>query len=476
MADATAMLPEGGEIAVITDLANRALAGIDPTGLPAGVQLHIVPVAGGGDNRAITRLSLRPGMASLNQTVELGVQVANHAATPADITVEILTNSAREQRTVHIEARSVARLTSPLRFTTAGDQSVHVALINNEGDALTEDDELDGVIPVRDGIAVTVVGDGDQGPRGALRPIVAALKASGLNYRVISSAQAAHDPLASEVLISAGATAETGFSTMAAAFLDRGGCWLQIIDGPGDIALARAISDNHMPIVLGEEFSAKSREISAFTVVQARLEHPLLSGFFGREVLLGQVEAYRIVLGTPADHSQVLLAFEDGTPALAELAVGRGRWWQLNCSPAEVRSNLAALDLMPLFVERLSAAVIPELAASLSIDCGNAIPAPRGIVHLQRGAVLINDSRALLPWPGLYRDATGGLIAAGIPEAESDLRPVAAGVITALGVRVDENGGDSDHGTPLWPWLLLAGTIALMLESIVARPAPRGPA
>jgi hypothetical protein len=358
-------------------------------------------------------------------------------------------------------------------FDTAGVVAVSAELSGAGNDALHEDDRRSGRLDIVTAIATTLVTDADRYDQvGAVRPLVAALDASGLTPHVIDSASFLSETLttstAPAVLVTVGLRNGSAVIPAIKAHLDRGGAWLQVVTSDGDAALAD-VAGAVAPAQLGNRVDISDQERGSMAVTRARLDHALLQPFQSREVLLRGIAAYRYRLtphGAAAD-AAVLWAYGDGTIALCERPVGAGRWLELNCSPAALDSNLANGEVLPLVLARLPAALLPARNEHLSIDAGTTVVATSPLTGEDGRMLPLIDGRVRLDHPGLFRAPGGALEAAAIPALESDLRRLDPALLKIQAASA-ERSADAATVTPLWPWLLGMVMLALVGESLLA--------
>jgi hypothetical protein len=470
IAAACALLPNGGDCFYITDLARGALAGVDPAALPAGVRLRVIKVDGGGGNCAIVGLSSEPGVAVAGMPVSIGVRVANFSAQPAQLSVNLRVGAKGKLFTVPLAPGASATVQESMTFDSSGwvPISAEIAAL---GDALSCDDRRDGSLEVVPAITALLASDGDLDDQaGAVRPLHAALSAARLSPRVTDSS-GLRDALAAggiTMVVTAELKNPEVVAALLPSYLKSGGAWLQVIASDAD-ALMSDIADIAPPARLGARMDVSAQERGQMAVSQAKLDHPLLAPFLGREALLTSLAAYRYRLtpGGSAADAAVILAYGDGTIALSERPAGAGRWLQLNCSPALADSNLGSGEVLPLLIAQLPAVLLPPRNEHLSRDVGASVAAATALHDAEGHALAAVDGHARLPRPGLFRQDGGALVGAAVPALESDLRQLDAAVLE-LPVTTAQTATSDTTRTPLWPWLLVAALAALAAEIVLA--------
>ncbi len=470
-----------GDLYAITDGSRGALAGVDPGSFPAGIAWHHVVVDGGGTNRAITALAVEPGTLLAGRPATLRARVMNYGPA-AQLTVQLTVDGQTTSHALALAAQAGTVVEE--RFTPAapGDVRFAAAIIaGNEGDTLAEDDRRVGAAPVEAAIPLRLYGDGDpQAGDGPLRPLLMAARAAGLAAVVRPGRDLPRDLAAGDprpLIVSAGlAVAGADLANALLDHLRRGGTWLQVVATDADAGATAAGIDP--PARIGAAVDLSSR-VRGLAVGRLALGNPLCAGLDGREPLLARLEAWRFRPAPPLAGATVAIAFEDGSSLLALRPVGPGWWVQLNLSPADADSNLAALEILPLLIPHLPEVGGPGRLADAADPCGTGRPAaaatdPDGV------PAILREGAVRLVRPGLWL-VDGRPRAAGIPAAEADLRQVEATGDAPTAQRSDAAGAvAAARDRPLWAWALLACLLLLAAELALAgglpsRRAGRGP-
>lgn len=206
--------------------------------------------------------------------------------------------------------------------------------------------------------------------------------------------------------------------------------------------------------------------------------------------------------GSASSGANAILRFSDGTPALVEKTLGRGRIAFLASTIDRDWTNLPIstlyLPLMRRMVRYLSGELGDQGTAAVLV--GHAIKVEVGEPHKsirvegpegftpQVVPVVDGTLEITPPLPGVYRLAredgtpderlSGRGFAANVDTAESDLRKVSRAELARIfaGVDFDTSGGIGETGTgshgavpdePMWGMLLGIGIAALVLEGVV---------
>jgi hypothetical protein len=368
-------------------------------------------------------------------------------------------------RVAELNVPAQGSATASVSFTPESSGWIAIEAALPGGDALADDDVRHGAIEVLPALTALVAGDEDRdAPDGALRPLAAGLAAAGFQVRVTDAAGLADAPTAA-VIATAGMRDASAANALRMR-LDAGACWLAVLGGPGDAALAAAVGTPPAP--LGERVDVSTQERGSQRLREARFDHPLLTRLDGRQELLRSIAGFRYSLtpGGPAADATPLLAWADGTVALAERPIGAGRWLLLNCGTAAIDSTLARSEAFPLILSRLPAAMLPPQATALARPTGGEV-AGLALTDAAGTAVPAPDGRARLERPGLYRAPGGALVAAAIPASESNLRPLDPALYRLTAHRL--GAAPAIEPSPLWPWLLAAALVLFAVEMLIAR-------
>ncbi len=227
IARAVALLPQGGDCFLISDLARGSLAGVDPAALPPGVRLHLVDAGGGAANRAVVGLSCEPGVALAGRPVTVSARVANFADTPVRLGVSVRVGTQVHLDQVELAAGGFATVSTTVTIDAIGTVAVEAELVGELSDALPADDRRVGRLQVLPGLPVVLASDGDRDdPAGVVRPLLAALGAAGLEVRQSDRAGIAADTIAGagpSLLITAGLEPGVDLSARLSAHLTAGG-------------------------------------------------------------------------------------------------------------------------------------------------------------------------------------------------------------------------------------------------------------
>jgi hypothetical protein len=212
---------------------------------------------------------------------------------------------------------------------------------------------------------------------------------------------------------------------------------------------------------------------------------------------LGQIRFFRFFLTTEPDgRAEVLLKFDDGTPAAARRPLGAGSVLLCNFSPVPADSDLARQQVFPpllheflkgmtrregrqraFFAGGAASATIPPTKGRVTVTTPEGESRPVTVDRTGGGVVLERVEKT-----GLYTVMADGqeaaVIAVNTDPDESDLRTIdprelqnerdRRPVYLVGGARGDTRLEDLSKSRPLWPWFLLAAFAVLVAEQWVA--------
>jgi hypothetical protein len=462
VAAAVALLPAGGDLAFVSDLARSSLGGVDPAALPPGVRLRLVDAGPGPgampDNCGITAILADPARPVAERPLTITVRVANSGPAERSVALTLRLGSDVRSLPCTVAAGGVATVSSI--YTPTGSGSLVISASLPGGDVFAADDQRAAVLAVREALVAVVAGDGGRDdPRGALRPLAAGLAAAGFRVRVSDAAGLAAALDGAVLCATAGVRESAAAAAAIGPWMTAGGTWLQIAAAPGDAAIVP--TGVVPPVALGKRLDLGEQGGAGLGLGQAKLDHPLFAACAGREALLAPLRAYRVFLTpTPqAADAAVLAAWSDGTIACAERPVGAGRWLQLNVGSDAASSSLASIELWPLLCAALPTVLAGGGGSDPAVACGSVVPG--GCTDASGRGVERPDA------PGLWRDATGAAFAAVVPGRESDLRPFDPRLMSLESTRAGDAAALAG-GAPLWPWLIVAALLILGIEMLLA--------
>lgn len=466
-------------------------------------------------NRSICALELGPGALIAGGEAEVKARVANHSPQawsgrleagfgPAHLRERELSlapwSEGEFALTVPVPAGGLLQLTAGLpRDNLPADDRRHLVVQVSEREevVLLTGPEEDTAAPAPSLFLATAVNPfgGDQ---GSYRP--RHLEPATLNPAALAAA--------SRLIASRLPPLDDGQAGTLASFLRGGGGVILFLDGGADAAnLAKlaALTGEAAPLRLADKLESGHLPGGVMHLASGDFRSRFLRLFEGvRRQNLAPLEFYGYHRAAATGEGKVLLTYADGTPALAESAVGLGTLLVCNFSVAETASNLARQRLFPAWLHELllhvsrsgSAAQEPCLVGdpvsgeTWAADAvGRDLLGPDG--EPARARADLAGERLRLSFtalaPGFYHLPGQGrrdLLAFAVntdPE-QSDLRTMDPAVLPdRAGPAHPEAsyvGATADYqallrGRPVFHWFVLGALAWLFLEGALFKAAPR---
>ena len=260
-------------------------------------------------------------------------------------------------------------------------------------------------------------------------------------------------------------------------------------DGSGERALRALLQEDSVSVA-----EASVRDYAIWTRID--FAHPLFAPLAGPEYNdFSRIRfwAHRTITGLP-DGSRVLVAFDDGSPALVERTEGQGRVWVFAAGWQPLESQLGlSTKFVPLMFglldadrpedgvadrsvvgERLSTANLPAEPAAIRVDRVTSPAAPLG---------RLSDIEEV-DRPGVYRLSGDGIetsVAVNLDESESRTEPLETDELERLGIviggaakRAAEEQSERqlrdvelESQQTLWRWFLIGVLGLLAAETFV---------
>ena len=321
------------------------------------------------------------------------------------------------------------------------------------------------------------------------------------------------------VLLEAVTTMPADRLPMLANYVANGGTLLVFAGGPNFIGQMQALAHlgkngDGLAFLPQSALDVSQRGKGYLTLTEARYDSPLLKLFKSPDAAdLGKIHFTRLFLTTEPDkRAEVLLKYEDGTPAAARRNFGAGSILLCNFSTSPADSDLPRQEFFPPLLHEFLKGLtdrgsdrrelFPGGSASTTVDADQV----RGSVacldpNSEPERVTVDKPSGGVIVERVDRIGFHAILANGQPVAtlavnphpdESDLRAIdprelqskrakhAAYAVHAGAVGAASELDSLRHDRPLWPWCLLAVLLLLLLEHAVAafggqarlRPAP----
>ena len=436
-------------------------------------------------NGALSDIRVEPARPLAGETVSICCEVSNFSPQPARRTVYLAAEEQRESREVLAPAWGRAVAVFQHRFSRPGAIPVTASLSE---DRFPADDTRWAVVEVREALRVGLLAR-DAAAAAAWRRALDAVGWARVEQLAETDLAAAVDLDA--VLLSG----DSGAALPALGAAQAAGA--TVVWYPGTNLDAEAFSAAFNPAgqpVPGAVSDIRWHQDKTPHSLRIMAENdPVFRVFGGGEhgnpaggMVYARLEAPRSLF--PAD--AVLMAYDDDVPALARALRG-GVLFFWNLPLGREQSDLAGrMEFVPLLAEMIlssrrggasvqSACVPGErlvwYVATATETAGLRLLGPDGrerpVAPSQGGKSGVTSEAATEP--GLYRwESDGrpiGYAAVNFPSVESDLRALASksfGTGTEIQLSSGAVVGHLREGVPLWPWLLGAGVLLVVLEGV----------
>lgn len=475
------------ELVIISDFQASAWKDIAPS-VPAGVNLRMIPIAKETlPNLAVTSLVVTPAEPIIGQAATVMCRVKNFSAEMRRASVRLDAGGSLPRQDAEIPAWGEAEVAFNIRCATAGLMTLQAEI---DADGFPADDRRFLVTRVRDSLRLAI---SDRDPSGQVLQQVA----KALPWL---DAVPVTDPLLPGACDAVFMPAWPGHDAAAVRALAERGITVLVQPAPGAPgqslnALAGLSVSNDSAVLAPQARNGgwKAAPESSASKVFALFD----TGEFGNP-LAGSFKSRVRLPDTLPGNARLLAAYDDRVPALAiyetpgapvivfNLALDRAITdWPVQSSflPAFAelllhtrpsRSN-EGFELMP-GDHPAWAPEDPSQASTLTLQSptNDALELTR--TGTADGALLRANHAAT---PGIYRWLVSGQTvhaqAANFPDSESDLRVLLeppALAANAGGTTTVTRHAMLDRGLLLWPWLLGAALLALVIETLVARNPP----
>ena len=488
------------ELYVVSDFQRSSWAAVNFSALPAGLRLYLIPVGPEArENTSLSDLAISPATPTPDEEVDISCRITHNGTEPREVPLQLQVGDAfSATRTVHLAPGASSVQTFRMRLGAPGWRDGEFRIPD---DRLASDNHLYFALPVVEQIQVRVVTD-EVRPRGSARTILQRALNPYTNPRrgalacpASTSAQLGR-PAPSTVqalLISEARAWESDTLEAVLAYLREGGSVLYFLATPQDAANvlqleARSGGDLRLALRPRELVTSDRPGAKPAVLAGANFDHPLLRRFRDRTDL-NEIRFFRhFAADRVREAGQLLLAFDQGDPALTVQAVGAGQLMLANFSPRPGASDLATRNLfIPLlheWVRGLRPRQQGAPAFTVGAPCSTTVRGPglasAATVRTPSGAQLPvalevrADEAAVLLGPvaeaGLYHILSGeeavGAVAVNVDQRESDptrldpdkLRALADGAARPVRVaRAEEAAGPDGrrNGRPIWPLAIL---------------------
>jgi hypothetical protein len=463
------------ELHVISDFQASAWKDFSPV-IPEDVELRLVAVANEDvPNLAVTSLVAVPAAPVAGQQMVVQCRVANPSAEARRVSLTLDAGGSRQSQPLDLPPQGEAEAAFTVRCTSAGLMPLTAEI---DADGFPGDDRRHAVIRVRESLRLAIAAPPGDPSAGTLAQVARALPW----LDALPQADPAKLPPCEFVCL----PAWSGDGADALRELAAKGTAILVVPAPdcpaGAIEQLSGATNPPPGGPLGLEEESTGWEASPTA------DHAAFKLFAGGEFgnPLGGRFTRRLRLTTPAT-ARVAAVFSDGKPALLEAGDRPILVSNLSLDPAASTWSREPAFL-PAIAELLLHLMPRQAGESYSVEPGgliswtnpaadaSAVPVLAAPDGSQPELVASGDTwQSPAPAiPGIYRwlvsDQPVHLTAVPFPASESLLRPLDAPPASGPAVtRTDAaRRAALDQGLPLWPWLIAAALLFLLLEGVVS--------
>lgn len=367
----------GGEVVLISDFQRTGWVGDEGVRLRAGTRVTPVAVAGQvADNVAVADVSLfRQAVGGRERVAPTARLVRTGGAEAREVPVALEVDGQEVQRrTVRLDPDGAAALTfDPFTLSLPHTRGT----VRVPGDAVPADDARHFVVSPGSALPVLIL-EGGRAGRDASLYLRRALETTADGRFAVTvrrgDAVRTSDLDAAKVVVLNDARLDGASAEALRSFVERGG---GLLVATGEGAVWPASAADLLPGALGPvEDRAEGR---GGRLGYVEYDHPVFELFAGpRSGDFSGARFFRARGFTPGDSARVIARFDDGTPALAEHSVGRGRVAVWTSSLDVFWNDLALQPVFLPFVHRLAEHLggrgepLPWLLAGQILDLADA--------------------------------------------------------------------------------------------------------
>ncbi|MEP7118631.1 MAG: BatA domain-containing protein [Acidobacteriota bacterium] len=482
------------EVVLISDFQKNAWLASDEDRLPAGTVFTPVAVTDVDTrNLSVTPAALSRSRFEGQERVTITSGVTNRGSQPVSgVTVALEINGrVVETQTLAVAPQaSAAAIFAPITLTPGAMRAV----VRVAADALDADNAFNVLLTPSTPVPVLVVSPASRGADDTyLRRALAIGEAPRFAVTsVTTDALTDADLAGAQVLIVHDAPLDEATTGRVERFAEGGGGVLLV-------AAARAswAQNPALPGVLADPVDRSRGEVARLSGLE--YGHAIFAPFRApRSGDFSSVRVYGYRRLTPSAGTRVLARYDDGQPALVEKAVGAGRIAVWTTSLDLSWNDVALKPVFLPFVHQLMRTLAAFRDRPPSLTVGQ-VAAPDSAANASRPRVAVDPNGRPVPldaargdafevtMPGFYEVRQGGndggepaVVAANVDLTESDLASIDPATITAAVTGASDTTASSaasataprdevtEQSQRLWWYLLLAGMLLLIGESVVA--------
>ena len=471
------------EIVVITDRQRSGWRNLEQVAVPPNTTVRVVDVSAPGlNNVAIADPQLARSTFAGRQRVVPSARLVNRGDRDASVPVQLrLGERVQQSRTVNVKAHGTAQVAFDAMFASSLVGEMRI----DRGDDIAADNAVFFTTEASGAPSVRIVsGSADAsyffenaltaGNTGAFELHRGTARLSGADLQGINVL------VFLESALPAGQTAE-----QLEEFVRQGG---------GVIIVGTAGARGALSALRNGE--AQTREQNPAALVSIDALHPVFEPF--RASSAGQFASARFnrfVRGTPVDEAQVVARFDDGSPALLERRLGRGRILHWTSGFSRASGDFVLQPAFVPFVQQLVKHAVSSGQAQQTYTVGQVIdvnafaPGDRDAVVLSpsgqrtRVEAAAKSRTARASEPGIYQirgvgeSSTTQMVAVNVDVSESDITPIGTETFNDAITTRAQNAAvlptavrpqEREQQQRLWWYLLLIAFAFLAIETVFA--------
>jgi hypothetical protein len=471
------------EIVVITDRQRSGWRGVEQVPVPQGTTVRVIDVRSEAvRNVAVTDVQLARSLYAGRQRVVPGARVVNRGAAAASVRVELrIDNRVQQMRTVQVAPHGTTNVQFEAMFTTAAAGDVRVTA----GDDVAADDIAYFTTDAQSAPSVRLVSGSAESAFYFQNALTAGDEAA-FSIRRADAQLSPADLVDGAVVVFLDAQLPSGQS---------GERLIEFVRQGGGVVIA-GIGSMRGELAPVRNVSAQERSQAPATLVAIDAAHPVFEAFrsSGAEAFAA-ARITRHARSEPVADATVIARFDDGSPALVERRLGRGRILYFASSFSRGAGDLV---LQPAFVP-FAQQLVRHAGAGAQVARAYTVGQVADVNAFAPGesdAVVITPARERLRYapasgartlrlsePGIYQIRSTGagaatqLIAANVDVAESDLSALDAKLFADAIAPGDQNFAaaaaapllptDREQQQSVWWYLLFTAFALLAVETLI---------
>ena len=491
------------ELYYISDFQRKNWANVDFSALPPEVRIFFIDVAKGSrENAGILGATVNQSRILAGETVAIDVDIGNYAGQTLEKPLKIvMDHQAAYEKEISVPPWSTAKITVPV---IAGGPGLHQCELTLPEDNLPQDDHRFLVLSVMEKEEVLVISDAADSLKSGAYFLQTALDPyenhqGSLLPKLMRSGEVSPESLAGvrKIFITKTERFNPAASRALAKFVFQGGGLVYFLDGAVDAQnladIEKEIGAGTMPIRLSQKQSASNIATGAQQISKGDFKSRFLKLFRGPgRQNLALLEFYDFYRAASTGSGNILLSYEDDSPAMASMDYGTGTMLLMNFSVSEFSSNLARQRMFPAWIQEIVKNLDSDSELAPVYTVGDTITTDVWRSELKTGEMKAPDGtpvrvqkdtageRYTVSFPagqlGFYTMSGAGQLlhafAVNTSAEESDLRHIDKDVLpdtlkTGQQAHFVEGAHDLEalvQGKPVFHYFIIAGLVVLMAE------------